>query len=290
MVTATQQSYSLLRSGTFRNDSDTARALNIPALKEETSVNVSGGLVIKPIQNLWLTLDAFQIDINDRIVLSGSFRADALPALAQVGVNQAQVFTNVAQTRTRGIDIGAGYLYAFENESILNFKVAATWADTEVIGDVEAPGPILIGFEEVLFPERERSIIEEWQPNTRINLTADYIIGALKIGAASRYFGSYTVQAGSGERAQRQTYSGKWLADLQAVYQLNKSLTLTLGINNFLNQLTDLNEVGQARGGTLIDSTGTVIVDSPGVFTYDRAAAPFGFNGGLYYAKLSYRF
>ena len=276
--------------GTFRNDSDTARALNIPALKEETSVNVSGGVVVKPIQNLWLTLDAFQIDINDRIVLSGSFKADALPTLAQAGVNQAQVFTNVAQTRTRGIDVAVGYLHAFKNESVLNFKVAATWADTEVIGDVEAPGPILIGFEEVLFPERERSILEEWQPNTRINLTADYIIGSLKIGSALRYFGSYTVQAGSGENAQRQTYSGKWLADLQGMYQLNKSLTLTLGINNFLNQLTDLNEVGQARGGTLIDSTGTVIVDSPGVFTYDRAAAPFGFNGGLYYAKLSYRF
>ena len=271
--------------GTFRNDSDTARTLNIPELKEETSVNVSGGIVVKPIQNLWLTLDAFQINIDDRIVLSGSFKADAIPALAQMGVNQAQVFTNVAQTRTRGIDVAAGYLYAFDNESILNFKVSATWADTEVIGDVEAPGPILIGLEEILFPERERSIIEEWQPNTRINFIADYIIGPLQIGSALRYFGSYTVQEGSGESAQRQTYSGDWLTDIQGLYQLNDSLTLTLGINNFLNQLPDLNEVGQARGGTLTDGNGTVIADSPGVFTYDRRASPFGFNGGLYYAN-----
>ena len=276
--------------GTFRNDSDTARTLNIPELKEETSVNVSGGLVVKPIQNLWLTFDAFQIDIDDRVVLSGSFKADTVPALAETGVDQAQVFTNVAQTRTRGIDVSAGYLYGFDNESVLHFKAAATWADTEVIGDVEAPGPILIGFEEVLFPERERSIIEEWQPNTRINFTVDYIIGSLTIGSALRYFGSYTVQEGSGESAQRQTYSGKWLTDIQGVYQLNEALVLTLGINNFLNQLPDLNEVGQARGGTLIDSTGTVIADSPGVFRYDRRAAPFGFNGGFSYAKLSYRF
>ena len=276
--------------GTFRNDSRTARTLNIPELKEETSVNVSGGMVVKPVQNLWLTLDAFQIDIDDRIVLSGSFKADAVPALAQAGANQAQVFTNVAQTRTRGIDVSAGYLHAFDDESILNLKIAATWTDTEVIGDVQAPGPILIGFEEILFPERERSIIEEWQPNTRINFTADYIIGALKLGSALHYFGSYTVQEGSGESAQRQTYGGKWLADIQGVYQLNASLVLTLGVNNFLNQLPDLNEVGQARGGTLIDSTGTVIADSPGVFTYDRRAAPFGFNGGFYYAKLSYSF
>ena len=223
-------------------------------------------------------------------MLSGSFKADAIPVLAQAGVNQAQVFTNVAQTRTRGIDVAAGYLHAFDNESVLNFKLSATWADTEVIGDVEAPGPILIGLEEILFPERERSIIEEWQPNTRINFTADYIVGPLKIGSALRYFGSYTVQEGSGESAQRQTYSGEWLTDIQGIYQLNEFLTLTLGINNFLNQLPDLNEVGQARGGTLTDSTGTVIADSPGVFTYDRRAAPFGFNGGFYYAKLSYRF
>ena len=276
--------------GTFRNDSDIARALNIPELKEETSVNVSGGIVAKPIQNLWLTFDAFQIDIDDRIVLSGSFKADAVPALAQAGADQAQVFTNVAQTRTRGIDVATGYLHAFDNESILNFKLAATWTDTKVIGDVEAPGPILIGLEEILFPERERSIIEEWQPNTRINFTADYIIGPLQIGSALRYFGSYTVQEGSGKSTQRQTYSGKWLTDIQGIYQLNAALVLTLGANNFLNQLPDLNEVGQARGGTLIDSTGTVIADSPGVFTYDRRAAPFGFNGGFYYAKLSYSF
>jgi len=276
--------------GTFRNDSEAARALNIPALKEETSLNISGGIVTKPLRNLWLTLDAFQIDIDDRIVLSGSFTADAVPALAQAGANQAQVFTNVAQTRTRGIDVAAGYLYAFNNESLLNLKVAATWTDTEVIGDVQAPGPILIGFEDILFPERERSIIEEWQPNTRINFTADYIIGTVKIGSALRYFGSYTVQEGSGESAQRQTYSGKWLTDIQGAYQLNDSLVLTLGINNFFNQLPDPNAVGQARGGTLVDSTGVVIADSPGVFTYDRRAAPFGFNGGLYYAKLSYSF
>ena len=276
--------------GTFRNDSDTARALNIPELKEETSVNVSGGIVLKPIQNLWLTLDAFQIDIDDRIVLSGSFRADTVPALAQAGASQAQVFTNVAQTRTRGIDIAAGYVHAFDDESLLDLKVALTWADTEVIGDVEAPGSILIGLEEILFPERERSILEEWQPNTRLNLTADYTIGSLKIGSALRYFGSYTVQEGSGESAQRQTYGGKWIADIQSAYQLNESLTLTLGANNLLNQVPDLNEVGQARGGTLIDGAGTVIADSPGVFTYDRRAAPFGFNGGLYYVKLSYNF
>ena len=278
-----------LEVGTFRNDSDAARALGIPELKEETAFNVSGGVVLKPLEKLWFTVDGFLIQIDDRIVLSGSFSADKVKGLAAAGASSAQVFTNVAQTRSQGVDVAAGYLHAFDNESLLNLKVALTWADTEVIGDVDAP-EILVGLEDTLFPSQERSMIEEWQPNTRINIGADYIIGDLTIGGALRYFGSYTVQEGSGDDPARQTYGGKWLTDIQSNYQLNEGLSLTIGANNLFDQVPDLNEIGQSRAGTLTDSTGHVIVDSPGVFTYSRRSAPFGFNGGLYYAKLSYSF
>ena len=275
--------------GTFRNDSDAARALGIPELKEETAFNVSGGFVLKPFEKMWFTVDGFLIQIDDRIVLSGSFNADKIPSLIAAGASSAQVFTNVAQTRTQGIDVAAGYLHAFDNESLLNLKVALTWVDTEVIGDIDAP-EILIGFENILFPSQDRSMIEEWQPNTRINLSADYIIGDLTLGGALRYFGSYTVQEGSGPDPARQTYGGKWLTNIQSNYQLNEGLSLTIGANNLFDQMPDLSEISQSRAGTLTDSTGYVIVDSPGVFSYSRRAAPFGFNGGLYYAKLSYRF
>ena len=278
-----------LEVGTFRNDSDAARALGVPDLKEETAFNVSGGFVLKPLEKMWLTVDGFLIQIDDRIVLSGSFSADDIAELAAAGASSAQVFTNVAQTRTQGVDVAAGYLYAFDNESLLNLKVALTWADTEVIGDVDAP-EILIGRENTLFPSQERSMIEEWQPNTRINLSADYIVGDLTIGGALRYFGSYTVQEGSGDDPARQTYGGKWLTDIQSNYQLNEGLSLTIGANNLFDQMPDLNEIGQSRAGTLTDGVGHVIVDTPGVFTYSRRSAPFGFNGGLYYAKLSYSF
>ena len=278
-----------LEVGTFKNDSDAARALGIPELKEETAFNVSGGFVLKPLEKMWLTVDGFLIQIDDRIVLSGSFSADKVAGLVAAGASSAQVFTNVAQTRTQGVDVAAGYLHAFNNESLLNLKVALTWADTEVIGDVDAP-EILVGLEDTLFPSQERSMIEEWQPNTRVNISADYIIGDLTIGGALRYFGSYTVQEGSGDDPARQTYGGKWLTDIQSNYQLNPGLSLTIGANNLFDQMPDLNEIGQSRHGTLTDGTGHVIVDSPGVFTYSRRSAPFGFNGGLYYAKLSYSF
>lgn len=278
-----------LEVGTFRNDSDAARALGIPELKEETAFNVSGGVVLKPVEKLWFTVDGFLIQIDDRIVLSGTFSADDVEGLEEAGANSAQVFTNVAQTRTQGVDVAAGYLHAFENETLLNLKLAFTFADTEVIGDVEAP-EILVNLKDTLFPSQEQSMIEEWQPNTRINVSADYIIGDLTIGGALRYFGEYTVQEGSGDDPARQTYGGKWLTDLQTNYKLNEGLSLTIGANNIFDQVPDENNIGQSRGGELVDGAGTVIVDSPGVFTYSRRSAPFGFNGGLYYAKLNYSF
>lgn len=274
---------------TFRNDSEEAGKLGIPELKEETAFNFSGGVVMKPLDKLWVTVDGFLIQIDDRIVLSGSFSSSDFEFLTEQGVESAQVFTNVAQTRTTGVDVAAGYLHAFENESLLNLKLAFTFADTEVIGDVEAP-EILVNLKDTLFPSQERSMIEEWQPNTRINFSADYIIGDLTIGGALRYFGEYTVQEGSGDDPARQTYGGKWLTDLQTNYKLNKGLSLTIGANNLFDAVPDENKIGQSRGGQLVDGAGEVIVDSPGVFTYSRRSAPFGFNGGLYYAKLTYSF
>ena len=76
--------------------------------------------MLKPLEKLWLSIDGFLIQIDDRIVLSGSFSADDITELAAAGASSAQVFTNVAQTRTQGVDVAAGYLYAFDNESLLN--------------------------------------------------------------------------------------------------------------------------------------------------------------------------
>ena len=54
--------------------------------------------------------------------------------------------------------------------------------------------------------------------------------------------------------------------------------------------MPDKNEIGNSRTGTIVDSSGNVIVSSPGVFTYSRRSAPFGFNGAYYYVGAEYNF
>ncbi|MBO7941868.1 TonB-dependent receptor, partial [Streptomyces sp. S9] len=87
------------------NGGDLANLAGLPALTKEKSRNYTVGLTWSPTADTSLTLDAYRIDIDDRIVLSGRFGdddpviGDALRAL-QVG--QAQFFVNSVDTRTEG--------------------------------------------------------------------------------------------------------------------------------------------------------------------------------------------
>ena len=93
--------------GTYRNDSPVARALGIPELKQERSMNFSGGVVARFSPTTSLTLDAFRVAVSDRIVISGSFTKsklsgvpEALAGLEAVNATAAQFFTNAARTVT----------------------------------------------------------------------------------------------------------------------------------------------------------------------------------------------
>ena len=66
-----------LRVGTFRNNSAVSRGFGIPNLKAELAQNLTFGFIMKPFadRDLSIKADAYQIDIQDRIVLSGRFSA-----------------------------------------------------------------------------------------------------------------------------------------------------------------------------------------------------------------------
>ena len=53
------------------------RRLGASPLKAETSTSYSLGLVLQPVDRLYITVDAYQIDIDDRIALSSSITTNA---------------------------------------------------------------------------------------------------------------------------------------------------------------------------------------------------------------------
>jgi iron complex outermembrane receptor protein len=275
--------------GTFRNDSILAQAIGIPELKEEESTNVSIGSVVQIIEKLNLTIDFYSIDIKDRIVLSNSLGeglSSALDsALTSSGAGAGQFFLNGADTETSGIDIITTWNTEFLSGE-LDLTLAANFTETEVT-DTYTPADSALGeiSPDNVFSEQAISIIEEWQPQDRISLSALYRIGQFTVNLAFNRYGEYTVLDG-----ERQTYGAELLTDLRVNYQFNDKLSFNFGGNNIFDVYPDKNEIGNSRSGTIVDASGNIVVSSPGVFTYSRRSAPFGFNGAYFYAGAEYRF
>ena len=275
--------------GTFRNDSDVAEALGVPELKEETSRNFSAGFVFNPFPALTITTDFYYILIDDRVILSGRIGDDRVAVVSEAikerlrsaGAEQAQFFMNAADTTTKGVDVVASFNHSFADSSTLNIVLAGTVNETEIT-DVNLP----IDVPEELFTAQDRSILEEWQPKDRFSLSGTYSRGFASLLVAVHRYGEYTVLDGG----ERQTYGAKYLTDANLSLNVGKLGTFKIGANNLFDVKPDKNKIGQARGGTIYDHDGSLIVDSPGVFTYSRRSAPFGFNGGYYYLAYEYSF
>ena len=100
----------LVQSRVARNDDAITKLAGIPSLKQETSVNKSIGFTWKPFRNFNLTVDGYNIQMKDRVVLSGLFSASdaTLPAaltnkLNSMGVATAQFFANAVNTTNTGV-------------------------------------------------------------------------------------------------------------------------------------------------------------------------------------------
>ena len=272
--------------GTFRNDSSLAKAIGIPELDAETSVTGSVGFVYRPMPAFTLTTDFYHININDRIIISNQIDtntpgipASVRDAIIAAGGDRGQFFMNAADTRTQGVDVVATWDVPFVTTGDLGLKLLATVSETEITS-INLPA----GLPDALFTEQDRSIVEEWQPSYRLTLSGSYRLNSLSAALALHGYGPYTVLDG-----KRQTYDARYLTDLRLGYSLGFG-TLSIGANNLFNVTPEKNEIGQSRGGTIIDRDGNVIVDSPGVFQYSRRSAPFGFNGGFYYVAFDVDF
>lgn len=277
--------------GTFRNDGELADAIGIPSLEEETSNNYSAGIVLNPLDQLSVTFDYYYIEIDDRIALSNRLSADDDPsgslgaALDSVGASRAQFFLNGADTETKGFDLIATYSGIELFGGNLNVTLAGNHTETDVT-DVYTAGGLSEVDPSVVFSQQDISIIEDWQPEDRVNLTGVYTINNFLLNLSVNRFGEYTVLDG-----EEQTFDAVYVTDVKLSYTLDNGIGFTIGGNNVFDEFPDKNEIGNSRGGELEASPGgDIIVDSPGVFKYSRRSAPFGFNGAFWYAGLSYDF
>ena len=128
------------------NRSDvTAKAFGVPNLKEETSVNFSGGITTRVMNNLSISTDYYRVTLKDRVVLSAVFGTDDPvlgPGVSSIlsgfpGVTGAQFFVNAVDTTTNGVDVVVDYSIHLPKGS-LKATAAANFTRTTV-DEVKVP-------------------------------------------------------------------------------------------------------------------------------------------------------
>ncbi len=287
-TTSTVQSGVITDTKQFPSSDERLAKLGIEDPKPETSWNYNLGITAKVGRNFLFTVDAYQIDISDRIIITENLAVANINALKPLfpGLREITFFTNAISTKTQGIDFVASYKQAISPKSKLTASIALTVNKTRISSVKATPALLQAGTVRpvILIDTISRALIETSQPNSKVLISVAYQSGKFGVTLRSTYFGQVTgwerlarPVAGTSNLHQSQTFGGKNLFDIAVNYELTKYLTLTAGGNNITNVYPDK-----------VFSNYTSYTN--GQIPYTRNANQFGFNGAYYYGSLLLNF
>jgi len=251
-----------------------ARALGASELKPEKSRNYSLGVTFEPQRQLRLTVDAYQIDISDRIVQTGLLTGPAVSAiLTASGFDpnmSVQYYTNAVDTRSRGVDVVAEYTQDWQDAGVVRWGLAYAWNKTTITRLKGTPAALSnLGYE--LFDRQKRGDLTVGTPRDKVILSANWLVSDFDINLRVTRYGKYSEI--STVASNDRSYSAKWITDLDIAYALDASTSLAIGANNLFDVYPD--KIGP--------------VTTTGILQYG-SFSPFGITGGFYYARLTHRF
>ena len=287
--------------GTFPATSPTAAVLGAQPLDAEESENYSLGTVLR-FGNFEATIDAYRIDIEDRIVLSENLNTPQVADLiAPFGASVARFFINGVDTKTEGVDLVARYLLSTDSAGRFEFVAAGNWNSTDVEGlpSLNVIDNICVGepapcTPPVLFGRINTLTFENGTPDSKLSLGIDW---SIPVGASN--FGVYLKGTQYGEviepgqptgaeiaagfeDARDINIEGDTLVDLALSAKfMDDKLGFMLGADNLLDQYPD--RVPNNR----VLPTGVVNLNATNALGYSRYS-PYGFNGRFVYARFGY--
>ena len=260
--------------GTYPVTSAIAQFYGARSLRPERSTNFGLGFVVTPSDAISLTVDAYSIKVNNRIGISQNFFVTAPnllaePALQAVGLNGAvNYFTNGFDTRTRGVD------------------VVGTWRG-DVVGG-RASAVLAYNYNKSTVPRFDPNVISQalitnigaLAPNHRANLTLNWTGNGFGVTVREAYYGSWREEVGY----PGQLFGSKFTTDVDVSYTFAEHYTISVGASNLFNTYPD--RVRNSPDNRIFTSTNS-LADGQ---IYPNAGGPFGFNGGLYYARLRVKY
>ena len=280
-----------------------AKLLGFDNLRPEESTNYSAGFVFRPANRLAVTLDAYQVKIRNRILGTGAIfgsggainfpvvtqaiiaNGNVLdPTVSQTGIN---IFTNGADSRTRGVDLVLSYLTDFGSSGKVDWTISGTYNETKVTRIGLAPAQLTppgASAPIALFDKSAIANLETASPRVKVIGSANYSLGAFSTMLRGTLFGkSSTFASPDGGTFYEQKIGTAFIVDLDLSYTIAEAVTLTIGANNLFNKRPPT--VALVPG-----TTNFTLVNSGNVLDGPLTFSPYGINGGYYYGRVSVKF
>lgn len=280
------QSYRNTSNGNFFTDhivqagSAQAIALGAQPLRPETSQSLSLGIVAEPWQDITLTVDAYRIDVDDRIALSTTFREGLYPGtgalVSAVGLGAqdgVRYFINAADTRTEGVEATLEGRFDLGRGGQLRWTLATSNLRARITGLAETPA-VLAAYDVPVFSRGSQNELLFKAPKSRQVLALNWTLGRWRAvlrqshyGAIQRY-GSPTTVANSGPYAGQAEIAydigGVWLTDLELGATLDAGWDAAVNVNNLFDRkvtripepLLAANEYYRYANGGPLDGSG----------------------------------
>ncbi len=271
-------------------NSPEAIALGAKPLTPELSKNLSAGFTLTPWRNFALTLDAYQIDVDDRIAVTSTFSpldtrlsADGVTTIGKQIKNilvanglspeiSGQYYTNAIDTRTRGVDLVVTYKLPTDSYGLFDFSLGYNHNKTEITGIVANPPQLAALGNIELFDRSKRAALTESLPKSKVSANANWSLGRVSANLRATRFDSFVTRNATNP-AQDRNIDAEWIVDAQVNYDLNEQVRLSTGVNNLFNKYPTQVDAPSAALGT----------------NQYSGLAPFGFTGGSWFVRVAYK-
>ncbi|MFT6734225.1 MAG: iron complex outermembrane receptor protein [Polaribacter sp.] len=236
-------------------------------LKEEESTSISFGVTSDIGESTTLTVDYYQIAVDDRIYRSGGLVSPAGRAFS--------FYTNALDVEHSGIDIVLTSDFEWSEMTSTNVSLAYGYNKIEVTGQssVETFDPVS-GLSTFVDPVSQGSIdnIENNFPNHRFVVTANTSFGDdWNFMVRGNYYGEHDDERGSFSDGTKAPIDSVFYVDAEVAYQVNEEFNMKLGFSNIFDSY--VNKIGAPYSNRL----------SVGLEYPRRSAA--NYEGGSWYLK-----
>jgi iron complex outermembrane recepter protein len=222
---------------TFPATSAVARALGAQALKAETSTNLALGAVLR-VGGFDLTIDAYAIDMEDRIVLSENLTAanvrTFLTAQGFVGIGGGRFFINGVDTETRGVDFIGRYELETEAVGTFDFTLGVNVNETKVTRTPRTAQLAALNPAPILFDRNNVKVFEEGTPKDKVTFSTQWEMG--RFGATLRAIRYGEVLSPGTTPALDLVLKPKTIVDLEGRFEITEQLQVAIGADNIFDE------------------------------------------------------